>query len=461
MIGRLATGCGPFRSAVIVPIACIVAHAALAQQPPPAVAPMPPTTQPAAATPPAVVTPPATSGPFWIRINGDSVNLRSRPDLNSTAVARLDRGTMLRSVGMDGTWYRVMAPRGVFSLVKAEFVETRPDGRGTVKLDSGTLRVRVGSRTTPVEPERSDVQTLLERGTEVRITGRQGDWLEIVPPDGVFFFVASEFAERVSDESAGLAPGAEPPVAFSQGDPDRAVLSGGGSPASASTETTLRLPPTLATAFSGAGGGPTTTQPVEPLVRPDLSGPQGRKLVEIEERIFVESARPAVDRAWPPLIADLRPIAVQSEEPPVAQRATQWIRELEARQARDDKLRAERAALAQHAAATAPQPRSEPLEGKGAFEAVGVLMPSFALEAGSSGLRYQIVDPLSKRVLAYCEFPKEGDFKASNAVGKYVGVIGERYMDLKQEVQVIRVQSMTVLTFGPTETGAAQARPLR
>ncbi|MBN2445546.1 MAG: hypothetical protein JXO22_02395, partial [Phycisphaerae bacterium] len=87
----------------------------------------------------------------WLRITGDRVGLRVRPDSNSLLVARLDCDAVLQSVGEQFGWYAVLPPEGVFSLVSTEYVDRRGEHDGVVSLASGNLRVRAGSLVSDVD----------------------------------------------------------------------------------------------------------------------------------------------------------------------------------------------------------------------------------------------------------------------------------------------------------------------
>lgn len=144
-----------------------------------------------------------TIHPYWLRVTGDQVHLRSRADLNSLPVARLRRDTVLRTFGRDGDWYRVEPPAGVFSLVSSEFVTREGPDIGIVNTSSGSLRVRMGSTVFDVDPLLTEVQKLLEPGTRIRVLGEHADgWYRIAPPEGVYFYIAANYAEPIDADMA-------------------------------------------------------------------------------------------------------------------------------------------------------------------------------------------------------------------------------------------------------------------
>ncbi len=146
-------------------------------------------------------TQPATTT-YYLRVLGDHVRLRTRADGNAMIVAQVDRDTILEARGVEFGWHRVVPPEGVYSLVSARYVERSGPDRGVVRVRSGNLRVRAGSRVFAYDPLDCPVQTLLPNGTPVRILGEQDGWLRIVPPEGVFVYIADRYVERVSAQEA-------------------------------------------------------------------------------------------------------------------------------------------------------------------------------------------------------------------------------------------------------------------
>lgn len=391
----------------------------------------PPREEPPAQTQPAEQ---LAAADFWVRVTGDRVYLRSRPDTNSTPVGQVDRDFVLRADGREGDWLRCLPPEGVYSLVAAEFIERESETRGKVNVEAGVLRVRVGSTVTNIDPLSADVIARLERGTMVEILGNYGpDWLRIVPPADVRVFVSSQFAEPIDDATAAR----------------------------------LRAGGTTTVTAGDSGASPATTQPA--ATQPGgIGGPWGERLAAVEQRIAGEVGKPLAERDWAPLVADLRPIAEQRESAAAAQRASAWIAQLEKRIAGQKALVEARQIAARQSQGQQrheqemqdiERARSEPTTRPG-FDARGQLLPTFALEAGEFGLRYKLQDPLSGRVDAYVEFPPQTGIDVSKCLNKYVGVRGTRYLDEKHEVYVIRVEAITVLS-GTPETRRQPPRERR
>ena len=139
---------------------------------------------------------------YWLRVTADRVNLRSRADANSRIVARAVRDDVLKGVGQEYGWFRVIPPPDVYSIVSADYIETVGENRGIVRVVT-TLRVRVGSDIQPRDPLLSEVQVRLPSGAEVRILGHLDDrWLKIAPPKDVYVYVFGDYVERIDEAEA-------------------------------------------------------------------------------------------------------------------------------------------------------------------------------------------------------------------------------------------------------------------
>jgi len=163
---------------------------------------------PAADAPARIATRPAAESLRWLRVAVDGLAVRVRADQNSVPATRLGRDAVLAAVEREGGFYRVVPPEGTFVYVSAAHVERSGELReGVVKVQSGSLRVRAGSTMTRIDPATSDVITRLDPGARIEILGEDGEWLRIVPPDDVYFYVAADFVDEINPAQAGaLAP---------------------------------------------------------------------------------------------------------------------------------------------------------------------------------------------------------------------------------------------------------------
>ncbi len=365
------------------------------------------------------------SDTYWLRVTGDRVNVRSRPDTNSIVVAQVERGAVLEAEGEQFGWHRIRPPVGVYSLVSAAYVRRSGGGdTGVVAVASGTLRVRVGSTVQELDPLQAEVQTRLANGAAVQIVGEQDGWYQIVPPADVRVYITDEFVTRIS--------AAEAQRLRSEAAEQRQLVA-----ASQPVEAGAEASPEIA-----------TTQPAGP----SLSGAWGQKLVAVEGRIAAEAEKKLAEQDWEELVGALRQIAVQREEPMVARLANAWIGKLERRTAEgeavlqaDEILRRIERRNARHEQEMA---RIEQLRRQAAtrpaYDARGTLEHSYAV--GPDQRRwYKLQDPLTRRVEVYLVFPDGGPVSPEQLLGRYVGVHGTRKFEPKLGADVLQVRSVDVL----------------
>lgn len=364
-------------------------------------------------TAPSVISAAPSEG-YFLRVTAASVNVRSRADRNSVAVARAARDSILVGDGEEFGWHRVRPPAGVFCYVASQFVLDQGDGVGLVRVQSGSLRVRVGSVVVGVDPARSEVQALLPSGSFVRIVGRDGEWLRIEPPDAVRVYVAAEFVERVEAEVA------------------------------------MRLQ--QAAASEATASSPAAQTPEAP----DLSGDWGQKLAALEAQIAAEARREPLEADWARFGDRLGSIAAQRDEPRVALLAARWIERLQQRRADQAMLREARQIAERESRAAAQFEREighidrarQPADSRPAYAARGILLPSFVV--GSEQARqYKLQDPFTLRVVAYVDFPPELGVDPAALEGKLVGVQGNSQEDPSLGARRIRVTHISVLQSSP------------
>ncbi|MBK9118598.1 MAG: SH3 domain-containing protein [Phycisphaerales bacterium] len=385
----------------------------------------PPQTQPATPT-----------DALWLRVTASELNIRVLPDPDSLVVARVPFGTLLRAIDVDTHgWYRVLPPTELFGYVAREYIQPDVDSTGLVSIQTGTLRVRAGSLVQRGDPVTLDVVARLERGERVRILAEDGDWFRITLPDVVRYYVAGTHITVIDADEA------------------QRLLSQGAAVTAAPESDDLPTPPP-ATAPTPTG--------------PDLGGAWGQRLVPIEKAVTTEANKPFAEQQWDELIVRLRPIAAQREEPLVAALAAGWLEQLErrvqqqetARRAEEilrrsdrDQARHEREMArlrAVRAAATRP-----------AYTASGLLMRS--LVAGTGGgadtVAFKLHDPLTRRLEAYLELNPTDRALATQWVGRYVAVSGERRTDATLGTAVVRVTALVDLS--DTAVPVTQPAPTR
>jgi hypothetical protein len=402
-----------------------------------------------ASTPVAPATQPASAPAdgYFLRVTADSVNLRSRGDANSTIVARVPRDTILRGFGQSYGWHRVLPPEGSCSYAAAAYIERRSETEGMVVVQSGTLRVRVGSTARELDPQESEVQVLLERGAPVHILGTQGQWLKIAPPPGVYFYVSAEHVTPVTVAAASQLPAAR-------------VIPGA-------------APPRAAASAPVASAPAATTRPA---AHPDLSGAWGQRLVLIEAALEAEARRPPLEADWAALLARLRPVAQQREEPMVARLAAAWMDQVQQRIADQDAARAADEVVQRAARERAAHERemgqierlaTRPASGP-AWVAQGELLQSIARPQPPGRAAYKLQDPFTRRVVVYLEIDRALHLTVERLLGQYVGVRGERRADAELGADLVRVSEIVALgppppaaPVPPPTTAPASTQPAR
>ena len=359
-----------------------------------------------------------TVSEYWLRVTAPLVNVRSRADANSVIMAQVAEDALLRASGSEFGWHRILPPAGAFSYVAAEFVDRRSDTEGIVSVASGTLRVRVGSTVQELDPWKSEVQTLLKRGTRIRIVGQQGEWLKIEPPEEVYAYISDEYVVRISDEVAQRLLKAKPTTSQPASTP-------------ATSEKT------------------TTTAPAGP----DLSGPWGERLLLVEAAIETEDRKPLLEQAWDPTIERLQPIAQQQVDPMVSQLARAWISLLEGRKVDQAVVRSADDILRQAARERAQYERElERLErvrqratSGPAFDARGILLRSYVAQTDEGEPLYKLQDAVTQRLVGYVKPGPNLKADPERLLGKYVGLRGERRKDADLGTDVYEATEIVVL----------------
>lgn len=384
----------------------------------------PPTT--ATAKPPA--SQPVPDAPYWLRVTADELNVRTQPDANSIVVARIPRDTVLRSLGLRFGWERVEPPANTFCYVAAEYVRLEGDAEGVVATQTGGLRVRAGSHARDLDPAQSEVLGLLERGTRVRVVGRDGAWLRIGVPEGITFYIAGQHVQRISSDVAARLEAARMP-----------------------------RPP------DAAGPAP-ASQPV--AAEPALTGPWGRKLAVVETDLMAEGRKPPLERDWARFVTQLEPLAAQREEPVTARLAAAWLLDLKQRIADQNMARAtaelsERAARerAQHERELERIERlREQTTSRPATDAAGLLLRSYL---GGTATRYgfKLQDPVTQQVVAYLDLETAPDLDLAELLGQYVGVQGRRHPDADLGADVIQVRRIEAVRREEAASQPARQNP--
>lgn len=345
-------------------------------------------------------------------INANDVYVRSGDSLNHYTIIKLKAGDRVTVVGERGEWYEIQPPEGSFSLVSGDYVDTTDNQKGVI--NGANVRVRAGSL---LNENKYTVQTLLSKGAEVTILGRNPDgFLRIKPPAGATLWINKTYVQLAG---AGL-PSAPKPVAEtaptgdSTNTPVTTVVASESETKDKKNETVVSTPlPTVpkATVYNAA------------------SEAQQRKLAELDGAVMREYAKPAAERNFEAYSSQYRAIMADAKDEFVQQYAQRrldeitlaseaassinhWKRIDEIAEAKRREFRTARAAIPE-AAPTAPS-----------IEAKGELRISALFPPGSSPVRYRLIDPASsgERTIAYVEIPDGSNINVNDFLNKYVGV---------------------------------------
>ncbi len=411
-----------------------------------------------------------TAQPFKLRVTSDTVNIRSHADVNSRVVLRVPEDTVLDALALDGDWYRILPPEGVFSYVSADYIARIPGTpRGRVQVAAGTLRVRVGSAVVKLNPARCAVQTRLPDDAEVEILGEEDGWYQIVPPEGVHFYVSASHtkpveaahAARLEQEAATRRtetprPVERPVVRDVQPSPvnDNQPLPAPRQPViEGQTFTDAKLPelepaPRLREE-------PIVVRREEPAVirreKPDTTAAPtttGRK--SAPEIVYTsDQTTPTAESATPTRTSPFgQPIPARPTQPPNANQPAVVSGTPTANPpVNPPPVQSPPTVVTQQPVRPTPAPQPVPQQPRPLprFVAEGILQPNFSLPMGSGGLRYELQHPYTRKVIAFAEFGASVQANPTSLVGQYVGIVGPRFTEPQTGQQIVRVTGVTAL----------------
>lgn len=119
-----------------------------------------------------------------IRVTGDRVNLRTRPDINATALEPAMRGEELLLLEQVEGWVGVAPPEYIDCWVSGEYINN-----GVVVPEK--LNVRAGPSLN------YNVLAVVYEGDKVESRGGFNDWLKIAPPPGCKVWISDQFVELI------------------------------------------------------------------------------------------------------------------------------------------------------------------------------------------------------------------------------------------------------------------------
>ena len=331
-------------------------------------------------------------------VTGSDVYVRSGPSLNHYTVLKLEAGSRVTVVGENGEWYEILPPAEAFSLVSGDYIDSSDGKHGVV--NGNNVRVRAGSL---LNENKYTVQTLLSKGAEVTIVGRNADgFLRIAPPEGATVWVNRSFIEMVPGSLLKL----ESEVAATPAD---------------GTKTGSEGDTSADDAASAMPASPFTGYPITEL---------RTELELIDRAAQTELEKPVMERRLEALVARYQVIAEQVEDEFAQQYAAARVRQLTDMAAVIDTVRQMRKVNEQ-----AESRRREYLQGRAkiretlpeiptGLDVKGVLRTSALYPADSPLQRFRLVDTSgpTDRTIAYIEVPVGTAIDAKAFLDQYVGV---------------------------------------
>ncbi|MCF7849434.1 MAG: SH3 domain-containing protein [Kiritimatiellales bacterium] len=122
--------------------------------------------------------------PVRVRVTGDRVSLRGRPDRTAELLDRAMRDDELVCMGATNGWVAVQPPDNIGLWVMGEYVSN-------ATVQASTLNVRSG-------PSMNySIVGVINKGEQVTLRGELEKWLKISPPPGSRVWISEDFVEPV------------------------------------------------------------------------------------------------------------------------------------------------------------------------------------------------------------------------------------------------------------------------
>lgn len=341
------------------------------------------------------------------RITADAVYVRSGASQNHYPVTKLNAGDVVVIVEEQEEWFGIDPPKGAFSLVSQEYVDTTDGVRGVI--NGNRVNVRAGSH---FSDDRYQVQVQLSRGAEISILAKTDDgYYRIVPPPGAVMYVSRKFVTP-------LRPGEpETPTITPQ-------------PLTGAAPTVKTAPDAVAPANVTAAPATAPSSGDDAMLLASGATPLRQKLVELNAALKQEMSQPLAVRKLEGLLDEYRAIAAQDEDAFARQYAAARAAQLEY-QTRlsasaanlhmlSSEIERERSEFLAARQRTAP-PLTPPRQG---FDAEGELRTSAVYSSAVGPKRYRLVAPnlTPARTIGYVELSANLSLDIDRYLGRYVGI---------------------------------------
>jgi uncharacterized protein YgiM (DUF1202 family) len=340
------------------------------------------------------------SFPYIAEVTGTDVYLRSGPGTNYYRCGKLNAPEKIEVVGSENSWSKIVPPAGSFSWVSKQYVTLDADNPGQGHITGDNVNVRAGSEFVPALQSVS-IQAQLNKGTKIKLLGEEMDeYYKIVPPQGAYLWVSSEFLKNVG-------------------------------------------PAGKLTADKGIAADSNTVEPNAVPKKISIESEKLKEYRELSRQVQVEHARPVMDQNWSEIKAKLTAIADNNDAGKAARYAKLQLENVKgfelAREAGQE-IQQQQSQLTQtrEQIEKARQDQLAKLGDMGKFAIVGKLRPSLLYAKSSKDYRYLVLND-SGRIIAYA-LPAESaaNMDLSQFFGKKVGLVGKSERDAQTGSTLVR-----------------------
>lgn len=146
--------------------------------------------------------------PFVGKVNQDNVNIRAGNNENFEILSKLNSGNLVLVAEESFGWYRIRLPQFAHCYVSKNFIEKK-ENEAISKANNLNLRARPNKE--------SSALGQVKKGDVVNIVGEDAEgWYEILPPQGCYGWVKTNFVSYYSDDVVKWEGKKPPPVAVGQ-----------------------------------------------------------------------------------------------------------------------------------------------------------------------------------------------------------------------------------------------------
>src|SRR3989339_603582 len=331
----------------------------------------------------------AISFPYTAVITEDNVNIRSGAGTNYYVCGQLNKGDMVKVVTQKYSWSQIVPPQGGFAWISKQYVAPDPQNQGIGIVTGDAVRVYSGSDfLKPIHSTTSPIK--LDKGQRVKLLGEpQDDYYKIVPPEGAYVWISTEFTRPVSEAKSIVEKTYEP------NEPNFPVAEPGLSPTYTSTESNLLA-----------------------------------EYKSIEEKIRQQRQLPIEQQNYDEIKTQLTKIAESKEAGKAARYAEFTLKQIaryELAIAISQDMQTQNAELQkkQQDIDKNLNQKLETIVDYGQFAAIGILRPSNIYSSQVGAKLYTIMDQAGQIICYAVPSVPLGPEQIQNFIGKKVGIVGQ------------------------------------